>query len=99
MTFQNRLEIEVRIERLCLEHDSCLRVTAEEQNTIPKNRVTQRRRRLIQNQHIHIVDMQNIHQPPYEIEAPVEASFIVRPTVEQHGYVHIALRPGPAARV
>ncbi len=99
MTLQNRLEIEILIERLYLEHDPCLRVTAEKQNTIPKNRVTQCWRRLIQKQHIHIGDMQNVHQPAYDIEAPVEASFIVRPAVKQHGHVHVALRPGPAARV
>lgn len=90
MTFQNRLEIEVRIERLYLEHDPYLRVTAKEQNAIPKNCVTQRWRRLIQNQHTHIVDVQNVHQPAHDFEASVETSFIAGPAVEQHGYVHIA---------
>ncbi len=94
MPLENRLKIQIFVQGLHPKLNQRLPVAAKEQHPVAQHRVAQRRRGLVEDQHIHVVGVQQFHQTADDLEPHIQATVIVGVTFEQHGDVHIAERPG-----
>jgi len=78
---------------------SCLLVAAEKQQTVAQDAVAQRRRGLVEDEHIHIVKVQDIHQPADDLHAHLKTMVVAGGIGQEHSHIYIRKRPGLSAGV
>ncbi len=96
MVVQHRLKVQVFVQCPYAKADHCLAVTAVDHLTGAEHLVTQHQGRPVEDQHIHIVGVQQVHQPADEFQAGLETFIGGRRAAQQHGHVQIAKRTRPA---
>ena len=97
MPLDHGFQVEVLAHCAHREIDACLFRTTEKKLTVAQDAVAQGRRRLVQDEHIHVVGVQDVHQAADDLQARPKATVISGGAGQQHGHVHIGERAGPAA--
>jgi len=98
MPVNHRFEIQVSAYRACCEFDCCLMVSAIKQNAVAQDSIAQCQRRLVEDRHVHIIDLQYFLQPSGDLQPRFEAFMLVALTRQQYTYIHIGKRSSLAAR-